>query len=220
MRSCNRARFANMAAVLTCLLAVTIFLSVSRHSQAQSPAAARSVAAPILAGVAGPLADHVAPQVLDGTAIRTGHYDPTQKLRLALAIRPPHMAEEEQFLKELNTKGSPNFHKFLTLAEWNARYAPSAEDEQTVVDWAKSQGLTVTNRYQHRLIVDLEAPAGVIEKAFGVTINTYNVGDEVDFANDRDPVLPAAVSGIVYSVQGLNNIQREHGSRPDSRLLK
>jgi hypothetical protein len=152
------------------------------------------------------------PQVLEGSAKLVSHYSPEQKLRLVLAVKPPHMAEEERFLQELQTKGSPNFHAFLTPEQWNERFAPSAEDEQKVVDWARSQGLTVTNRFPNRLLVDLEAPAGTIEKAFGVTINNYRVGDEVDFSNDRDPVLPESLSGLVYSVQGLNNIQRMHSS--------
>jgi subtilase family serine protease len=161
-----------------------------------------------------PLAGHTPLQVLNGNAIPVGHYSPAQKLRLTLAIQPPHMAEEEEFLSELTTKGSPNFHQFLTPEEWNARFAPSPEDEQKVVEWATSVGFTVTHRFNHRLLVDVEAPSGMIEKALGVTINNYQVGDEVDFSNDRDPVLPANLSGIVYSVQGLNSIQRDHGSRP------
>jgi len=155
-----------------------------------------------------PLLGHTPPQLRDGAAILVGHYSPEQKLRLVLAIQPPHLAEEEQLIEEINTPGSPEFHHFLSPAEWNARFAPSAQDEQKVVDWALSQGLTVTNRFANRLIVDLEAPAGVIEKTFGVTINQYRVGADLDFSNDRDPLLPASLHGIVYSVQGMNSIQR------------
>ncbi len=154
-------------------------------------------------------------QLQQGTALRIGHYSPEQKLRVALAIQPPHMAEEEAFLKKLQDKTSPEFHKFLSAEEWDARFAPSAADEQKVVDWAVSQGLTITHRFKNRLLVDVEAPAGVLEKAFGVTINSYKIGAELDFSNDRDPVIPAALNGILYSVQGLNNIQRVHGSWPE-----
>ncbi|MGO9271825.1 MAG: protease pro-enzyme activation domain-containing protein [Terriglobia bacterium] len=150
------------------------------------------------------------PQVLEGTAKLVGHYDPAKMLRVVFALQPPHMAEEEQFLEELHTKGSPNFHHFLTAAEWDSRFAPSAADEQAVVDWAQSAGFTVTHRFPNRLLVDVEAPVGTIEKALGVTINHYQVGAETLFSNDRDPVLPASLAGIVHSVQGLNNIQRMH----------
>ncbi len=81
--------------------------------------------------------------------------------------------EEEQFLRELINPESPDFHHFLTAAEWNARFSPSAADEQKVVNWARSQGLNVTNRYPNRLLVDVEAPSGVIEKALSVTVNSY-----------------------------------------------
>jgi len=214
VRNCNPSNSPAGAWTLHCLLILVLCLLATGPAWGQDNQSSVSSEGLVT------LASHTPSQVLDGTAMLVSHYRPEQKLRLVLAVRPPHMAEEEQFLAELQTKGSPNFHKFLTPEEWNARFGPSEEDEQKVVDWAKSQGLTVTNRYNHRLIVDLEAPVGVIEKAFGVTINNYQVGDEVDFANDRDPVLPSSLAGIVYSVQGLNNIQRDHGSRPGSELVK
>jgi hypothetical protein len=202
--------FSTPTAVLSTVLAVTALLAGPAQSTAQSLNAEPLVR----------LTGHTAPQVLDGRAIRVNHYDPARKLRLVLAVQPPHMAEEEQFLSELQDRTSPNFHHYLSPEEWNARFAPSVEDEQKVVDWAQAQGLTVTHRFENRLLVDLEAPVGLIEKVFGVTISSYQVGDEVDFANDRDPQLPASLSGVVYSVQGLNNIQRMHGSRPESDRIK
>jgi len=71
-------------------------------------------------------------------------------------------------------------------------------------------GLTVTQRYPNRLIVDVEGTAGTVEKAFGVTINNYKVGEEVDFSNDRDPVVPANLSSILHTVLGLNSIETAH----------
>lgn len=156
------------------------------------------------------LTGHVPPQLLDGTATLVGHYNPSQTLRLVLGIQPPHLEEEEQFLVDLQTKGSPQFHQFLTAEEWNSRFAPSAEDEQKVVDWAESQGLTVTQRYANRLIVDVEATADTIEKAFAVSINQYQFGSKVEFSNDREPQIPASLAGILSSVLGLNSIQRMH----------
>jgi len=183
-----------------------LLLALSAHGQADDRGLLKGRQTPV--------------QVLNGTAKLVSHYSPEQKLRLVLAVKPPHMAEEEQFLEELQTKGSPNFHAFLTPEQWNARFAPSAADEQRVVDWAKSEGLTVTNRFANRLLVDLEAPAGTIEKAFGVTINNYRVDDEVDYSNDRDPVIPETLAGLVYSVQGLNNIQRMRSALTGHQSVK
>jgi len=154
-------------------------------------------------------------QLQDGSAKFVGHLQPEQSIRLNFGLEHPHLAEEEQFLKELGTKGSPNFQHFLTADEWNKRFSPSAEDEQAVVDWATSQGFTVTQRFANRLLVDVEAPSATIEKALGVTINSYQVGARTAFSNDHDPVLPAAVAHLIHSVGGLNNIQVLH---PHSKL--
>lgn len=197
MRYCHSSCSANSHWTRPCLLIVALCLLASWPTLAQT---SDSVT----------LSGHVPLKVQNGTATLVGHYNPNQMLRLGLAVQPPHMQEEEQFIKELVTKGSPNFHKFLTAEQWNERFAPSAEDEQAVADWATGQGLTVTNRYADRLMVDAEGPAGVIERVFGVTINNYKVGDEVDFSNDRDPAIPSSLSGILHFVVGLNSIERVH----------
>jgi hypothetical protein len=85
------------------------------------------------------------------------HYNPSQMLRLTLALQPPNMQQEEEFLQELQTKGSPNYHHFLTAEEWTKRFDPSTEDEEAVVDWANSQNLTITHRFPNRLLVDFAA---------------------------------------------------------------
>lgn len=149
-------------------------------------------------------------QVLDGTATLVGPFNPNQMLRLALGLQPPHLAEEEQFLRDLQTKGSPLFHQFLTPEEWNKRFAPSVEDEQAVVDWVQAQGLTVTRRYPNRLLVDVEANVATIQKAFQISINNYQLGSKTYFSNDRDPVIPESLTGILHSVMGLNDIQVLH----------
>ena len=209
----------SLATALCCLVAFIAFLAGSRQVSGQAPAAqGNQISMPSVS--AERLARHTPRQVLDGTAIRVSHYNPEQKLRLALAVQRPHEAEEEQFLTDLQTKGSPNFHRFLTAEEWSARFGPSVEDEQKIVYWAQSQGLTVTNRFTNRLLVDVEAPAGVIEKAFGVTINNYQVGDEVDFSNDNDPLIPAHLSGIVHAVLGLNSIVRAHRAGSSAKAKK
>jgi len=152
------------------------------------------------------LPGHTPRAVRDGSAQLIEHFDPTQMLRLAIGLKPPHWDEEQQFLKDLQTKGSGEFHHFLTFQEWNERFAPAPEDEQAVVDWAQSQGLTVTQRYPNRLVVDLEAPSGVIEKAISVKMNSYQLNGKAVFSNDQDPSVPLGVSAIIVFVGGLNNI--------------
>ncbi len=161
-----------------------------------------------------PYSSNTPQQVVLGTATPIQAYDPASKLKLAISIKAPKMAEEESFLKELQDKHSPNFHKWLTPDEWNARFAPSAEDEQAVVDWAQSQHLTVIGRYPNRLIVNVEGTVDAIQKAFNISINKYQVDSEVEFSNDRDPQIPAHLQNIIEYVDGLNSILRMRPANP------
>jgi Bacterial Ig-like domain (group 3)/Pro-kumamolisin, activation domain len=86
-----------------------------------------------------------------------------------------------------------------------------------VVDWAQSQGMTITHRYPNRLLVDVEGPAGMIEKALGVTLNNYALGKTQFFSNDREPMLPANLASSVWAVQGLNSLEQE---RPMSKRFQ
>ena len=144
--------------------------------------------------------------VLNGSAQVAGPYDPNQMMRLVFALQPPHPDEEKQFVRDVQTKGSPVFHQFLTPSQWNARFAPAPQDEQAIVDWAQSQGLTVTNRYPNRLIVNVEAPAGIIQTALKININNYRIGSETFYSNDRNPTLPANLQSIIQAVMGLNSL--------------
>jgi hypothetical protein len=181
--------------------------------------AAALVAAGLAAGLMMPATAAVAAQdsvpavaqtpvpVRNGSAQKLGPVSPAQTIRLAIGLSPQHTAAEQQFLREIQTKSSPLFHHFLTAAEWTARFGPSPAAQQAVVSWARGANLTVTHLYPNRLVVDLSGRVGAIEKALGVRINTYRLGTKTFFANSNDAVLPASLTGIVQSVQGLSDLQ-------------
>ncbi len=145
--------------------------------------------------------------VITHSARLVGPYDQTQKLRVTFGLKPPKVEEERRLIEEIYREGSPQFHKFLTAKEWNDRFAPSAADEEAVVHWATSQGLRVTRRFPNRLVVDTEAPVAQIQRVLGVNINRYQWNGATVFSNDRDPVIPAQLAGIVGSVAGLNSME-------------
>src|ERR1035438_4463511 len=155
--------------------------------------------------------------VKDGKAELLGQYPLDQKLRLVFALQPPHLQEEEQFLRELQEPGSSLFHKYLSAEEWNVRFAPSPQDERAVADWAASQGLTITQRYPNRLLVDVEAPVAVIQQALHVVINRYRLGGREVFSNDRDPSIPVHLAATIHAILGLNSVEVAH---PASRHIK
>ena len=83
-----------------------------------------------------------------------------------------------------------------------------------MVAWAKASGLKVTHLYQNRLVVDLSGSVANVQKAVGVQINTYRLGSKTFFANNANPVLPASLSGIVESIDGLSSLQTMFPASP------
>jgi hypothetical protein len=152
--------------------------------------------------------------VRDGAAVDLGAYNPSQIIRLAIGLRPPHPAAEQNFLRDLQDKSSPLFHRFLTRAQWTARYGPSPAAQRAVVSWARGAGLAVTHLYSNHLVVDVAGPVSAIESALAVQINNYLLGSKNFFANDHDPVIPAALTGIVESVDGLSDSQAMFPASP------
>jgi len=197
-------------------LCIAMLMIIPNIASAQHDEVAGKAERPAIAAVTRYANTMLPPQgitpkaVVEGSAALMGPMDPNQKLRLVIALFPPNIAEEEKFLEALHTKGSPEFGKYLTAAEWTKRFDPTPAQEKAVVDWAVSQGFTITQRYPNRLIVDVEATTPVIEAAFGVKMGNYTVEGKQRFSADRDPVLPSHLLGIVQNVQGLNNVNMLH----------
>jgi len=210
MRYGNSPMFRPSAWTVSWLLIIALCALIQRPACAQTQSATDHAPTPVNLNDT-PIGRSRTPiEVTSGTAKLVGRYAATSKLRLVLGLNRPKMNEEEKFLKELQDRTSANFHKYLTADQWNARFSPSAQDEQAVVNWATNNGLTVTKRYPNRLIVDVEGTSAAIEKAFAVKINTYQVGTRTEFSNDQDPAIPANLADILHSVGGLNSIQRVH----------
>ena len=191
--------FRNGRSLASGLLAATLLTLLSSAALAQTT---NRLAAPL---AAGPSQGHTPRAVMSGQATLTQAYDQGRMLRLTFALTPPHLDQERQLIDELHNKKSPEFHKFLTADQWNSRFAPSTDDEEAVVNWAQSQGFTVTHRYASRLLVDVEAPVNTIEKALNIKINNYQMAGKTYFANDHDPELPGSLTHVIQSVMGLDS---------------
>ncbi len=213
MRYCHSSSSANRAWRRPFLLIVALCMLAAWPALAQVAAS--------LPATAATFTPDTPQEVKGGAATLVEHYNPTQRLRLTIGLQHPNIAEERQFLQDLQTVGKKQYHQFLSAEEWNQRFAPSVADEQAVVDWATAQGFTVTQRFANRLLVDVEAPSGTIEKALNVTMNRYQLetktGTKTFFSNDRDAEIPSNLTGIIHSVAGLNNL---HVLHPENKNMK
>ncbi len=149
------------------------------------------------------LSGHV-PVVVTGLMPK-GRLSATNHLYLAIGLPLRNQAALDELLRQLYDPASANFHKFLTPQEFTARFGPTEQDYQAVIQFAESNGLSVAGTHPNRVVLDVEGSAPNVEQAFHVTLHTYKHPTEARdfFAPDTEPSVPTNLS--VVTVEGLSD---------------
>ena len=83
----------------------------------------------------------------------------------------------------------------------------STQDANTIAAWLQSQGLTVHAISRGRSWISFGGSAAQLETAFQTELHEYIVNGEVHVANATEPSVPAALSGIIKGIRGLNDFR-------------
>ena len=162
------------------------------------------------------LAGHIHPKATP--ANDRGRVAPSLKLSyvtLTLTQSDAQKADLKNLLAEQQNPSSPNYHRWLTPAQYADRFGVSAEDVSKITQWLQGQGLAVVNVAQGRNWITVSGSAAQIEAAFATEIHQYAVDGETHFANATNPSVPAAIGGIVLSIRGLNDFRmKPHIQKP------
>jgi len=173
------------------------------------PAAGATDAAVAVVGTTA--TQHVPLAVRNGAAPLVSNLDTQKHLKLALSLQPRNQAELDQLLRDLQDPKSPQYHQYLSVEQFTARFAPTQADYDTVVAWAEANGLTVTATAANRRLVDVEGPVETINRAFKVKMGNYAHPSEnrTFFAADREPT-PVGLSVPLLHISGLDNFRLPH----------
>jgi subtilase family serine protease len=114
------------------------------------------------------------------------------------------LAAEKAFALSLATKGSANYHQFLSAAQFTARFAPTGAAVQAVRAWLVSSGLKVASVQSDHRYISVTGTVAAAQRAFGTTVNTYRHNGEVVSAQSTALSAPSDVVGDVLAVSGLD----------------
>jgi kumamolisin len=132
----------------------------------------------------------------------------TSDTRISLAFVLPlrNQAELQDLLGRIYDPADPLHGKYLTPQEFTDRFGPTQADYDTVTDYARSLGLTVTGTHANRAILDVSGPAGTVESAFNLHLHQYQAQNGREFyAPDNDPEVTDAIASRIEGVVGLDN---------------
>jgi len=130
---------------------------------------------------------------------------PMEHMLLQLQRSPEQQQALDELIESLEDANSPNFHKWLTAAQFGQQFGLSAQDLTTITNWLESNGFTVNVIYPSGTVIDFSGTAGQVRQAFHTEIHHLNVNGVAHIANMSNPQIPAALAPAVAGVVSLHD---------------
>jgi len=127
--------------------------------------------------------------------------------RVSIAFHPSAAQQQDldRFIAELGDRNSPNYHKYLTPAQFADRFGMSRNDVSKVVQWLQSEGFTNISVNKSRNEISFDGTVGQVESVFSIEMHNFLVDGVVHTANAMNPSVPAALAGAMIGMSHLND---------------
>src|SRR5690349_5037119 len=148
------------------------------------------------------LRGHVLAQLPEATAAPFNAAAPEQQITLTVTLNRTDPVGFEAYVAGVVAGTNPT----LGMNELTARFGPTPEAYQAVLDYLQQSGFSLVHTSSNRLTMTVRGTRARAEKAFAVTIRDYQLNGRTFFANDQDPAVPASIAGLIRGISGLNNL--------------
>jgi subtilase family serine protease len=133
----------------------------------------------------------------------SGAPSPSSRLSLQVNLKPRDEASAERLAYAVSDPASKQYGHYLTPAQFNARFAPTADQIKVVESYLRSQGLTVGAVAPGNRWINVTGTVGQIDSAFGTSMKTYRYQGRSLHAPASRPTAPTSVAGLIQGVTGL-----------------
>ena len=117
-------------------------------------------------------------------------------------------ADLAQLLGQLQDASSPQYHQWLTPAQFATRFGLADSDLAKVEGWLTAQGFQVTGVSNAHDRVFFSGTAAQVSAAFGTELHRFqNEAGEEHFAPMGDLSIPAALAGVVRTVSNVSSFR-------------
>jgi subtilase family serine protease len=139
---------------------------------------------------------------------------------ISLAFRPSATQQKDldHFIAQLGDPKSPNYHKYLTPAQFGERFGMSLNDIAKVTAWLQLQGFTNIRVANGRNQISFDGTVAQIESTFSLEMHNYAVNGVVHLANAGEPSIPAVLAGTVLGLGSLNDFAPKPRAKIQSHL--
>ena len=147
-----------------------------------------------------------APRVPVG-ATRIGAVKSTATVQGTVVLQPRNEAALTNFISEVTTPKSPEFHHYLPAGAFAARFGPAKATIAAVRSQLQADGLKVTNVASDGLLVRFKGTAQQVETAFGTGLAKYRLANGAAGQATTSAIkVPLSIAAKVTAVIGLDNL--------------
>ena len=113
-----------------------------------------------------------------------------------------------QFMADVQNPNSASYHKWVTPAEFGAKFGVSDVDAQTVTNWLTANGFTVNEVAHSKGWIRFSGNSAQSERAFGTEIHSYSFAGAKHYANATQLSIPSALAPAVQGLVSLNSFTK------------
>jgi subtilase family serine protease len=166
-------------------------------------AAAPSSGLSTISGTASPAASNASDQMV-------GAVDPASAIDFEVQLKPSGAAQS--FATAVSTPGNVAYGRFLTPAQWERAFSPTAGQVAQATSFLSNSGFKVTGVSADRMAIDASGTAAQVEHAFATGMAYYDVAGTTLRLTNQDLSVPTALAAIVAGVTGISQTP----ARPDN----
>jgi len=138
-------------------------------------------------------------------AVRLGAEPASAELNVLFTLHYAHPAALAALLQGLSDPASPEYHEYLTAAQFDAEFGQPASVYQEFLGYLGAFGLSSVVAYPDHVEIGFTATPGQVEQVLHTSIARFSMEGTTFFAPASSPRLPAPLAPYVLSVDGLSN---------------
>ena len=144
-----------------------------------------------------------------------GRVSSTNEQNLTVVLKLHNRAEFDRAVEALLDPASATYHQWFTDKDFE-KYAPTAQEFQTVKNELVKQGFSVVSVDPKRLSLRVHGTVATVEKAFQTELHTFTYNGRTFQAHTRDAQLAGQAGELIEAVSGIER----HQANPQLTSLK
>ncbi len=132
---------------------------------------------------------------------------PAQRVIMVLRGSAEQDADLSRYLKNAQSRGSRDYHRWMTPQTFGRRFGAAAADRAIVRTWLVSKGFVMEDEPAGGRSLVFSGTLGRVNEAFGTHIHRYRWHGEEHLANATNPSIPMALARVVAGFASLNDFR-------------